>query len=50
MGALSTPPLLEGYGWRYFDDPGVSREFDPDGAFDGSYYLRLSAGASSHQT
>ena len=49
-GSFEHSAPFGGYGWRYFDDPGVSREFDPDGAFDGSYYLRLSAGASSHQT
>jgi hypothetical protein len=38
------------WGWRYFDDPGVSREYDPSGAYDGDYYLRLSDGAHSQQT
>ncbi|WP_068544451.1 PKD domain-containing protein [Thalassotalea crassostreae] len=32
-----------GYGWRYYDDPGVERVYDPAGAADGNYYLRLSA-------
>ena len=38
------------WGWRYYDDSGVSRKFDPSGAFDGDYYLRLANGASSQQT
>ncbi len=38
-----------GHGWRYFDDPGVSRVEDMAGAFEGSHYLRLSGGAASHQ-
>jgi hypothetical protein len=38
-----------GYGWRYYTDPGVSRENDPIGAWDGEYYLRLADGAASHQ-
>ena len=38
------------WGWRYFDDTGVSREYDPSGAYDGDYYLRLSDGAHSQQT
>jgi len=39
-----------GWGWRYFNDAGVSRVHDVGGAFRGEYYLRLSNGASSHQT
>lgn len=31
------------FGWRYFDDPGVERVFDANGAADGNYYLRLTA-------
>ncbi|WNC67731.1 PKD domain-containing protein [Thalassotalea nanhaiensis] len=31
------------YGWRYYDDPGVERVYDPSGAADGNYYLRLTA-------
>jgi lysophospholipase L1-like esterase len=38
-----------GWGWRYFDDTGVSRVFGVD-AFDGDYYLRLVDGAASQQT
>jgi lysophospholipase L1-like esterase len=39
-----------GWGWRYFDDPGVARVFDPVDAQHGSYFLRLDDGATSHQT
>ena len=38
-----------GYGWRYYTDTGVSRTHDPDGAYDGDYYLRLINGAATHQ-
>jgi hypothetical protein len=40
-----------GYGWRYFTDTGVSREYAPGvkGAFDGDYFLQLSKGAAAHQ-
>lgn len=31
------------FGWRYFDDPGVERVYDPSSAADGNYYLRLTA-------
>ncbi|WP_185968032.1 PKD domain-containing protein [Thalassotalea sp. PS06] len=31
------------FGWRYFDDPGVERVYDPAGAVDGNYYVRLTA-------
>ena len=39
-----------GWGWRYFDDPGVSRVHDPAGAHHGEYYLRLEDLAASHQS
>jgi hypothetical protein len=29
------------FGWRYFDDPGVNRVYDPAVAPDGDYYLSL---------
>ncbi|MHC5115858.1 MAG: hypothetical protein ACYSQY_02170, partial [Planctomycetota bacterium] len=29
------------FGWRYYDDPGVSRVYDPAVAPDGDYYLSL---------
>ena len=35
------------FGWRYYDDPGVSRVYDPAGASDGDYYLRLTAGGAN---
>jgi hypothetical protein len=39
-----------GWGWRYFDDAGVSRVHDPAGAFAGDSFLRLANGATSQQT
>jgi hypothetical protein len=48
-GSFEEVAPFGGWGWRYFDDPGVSRVYDPPGAKDGEYYLRLSNGASSHQ-
>jgi hypothetical protein len=38
-----------GYGWRYFENPGVSREKDALAAHGGEYFLRLQNGAASHQ-
>ncbi len=38
-----------GYGWRYYTHAGVSRVYDPAGAHEDSYYLRLENGAESHQ-
>jgi|GEM_PF-2605127 len=38
-----------GYGWRYFTDAGVERVYDPAGAADGDYYLRLSGNKPVHQ-
>jgi hypothetical protein len=32
---------FDGFGWRYYDDPGVERIYDPAGAYAGDYYLRL---------
>jgi len=49
-GSFEEAAPFGGWGWRYFDDPGVSRVFDPAGAHHGEYYLRLADGASSHQT
>jgi len=54
-GSFEEVAPFGGWGWRYFDDPGVSREYDPSGAhdggaYDGDYYLRLSDGAHSQQT
>jgi lysophospholipase L1-like esterase len=48
-GSFEEVAPFGGWGWRYFDDPGVSRLYFPGGAYDGDYYLRLSNGASSHQ-
>lgn len=49
-GGFEANAPFGGWGWRYFDDPGVSRVHDPAGAFRGAHYLRLANGASSHQT
>jgi len=49
-GSFEQAAPFGGWGWRYFDALGVSRVFDPDGAFHGDSYLRLVNGASSHQT
>jgi hypothetical protein len=38
-----------GYGWRYFEDTGVSREKDAAAAHGGDYFLSLQYGAASHQ-
>lgn len=37
-----------GFGWRYHED-GVERIYDPNGAADGDYYIRLEAGEEIHQ-
>jgi hypothetical protein len=37
-----------GFGWRYKDD-GVQRIYDPSGAAEGDYYIRLEAGEMVHQ-
>lgn len=49
-GSFEDVAPFGGWGWRYFDDSGVSRVHDPAGAANGAYYLRLSNGASSQQT
>jgi lysophospholipase L1-like esterase len=49
-GGFEARAPFGGWGWRYFDDPDVSRIHDPAGAIEGEYYLRLSDGASSQQT
>jgi lysophospholipase L1-like esterase len=38
-----------GYGWRYFEDTGVSREKGAAVDQGGEYFLRLENGAASHQ-
>jgi lysophospholipase L1-like esterase len=48
-GSFEEVAPFDGWGWRYFDDPGVNRIENPGGAYDGDHYLRLSDGASSHQ-
>lgn len=49
-GSFERKAPFGGWGWRYFDDAGVSRILDPAGAPFGEHYLRLENGASSHQT
>jgi len=39
---------FDAFGWRYFDE-GVQRIYDPAGAADGLFYIRLGAGQSVHQ-
>jgi hypothetical protein len=49
-GSFEAAAPFGGWGWRYFDDPGVARINDPGDAFLGDYYLQLANGATSHQT
>ena len=49
-GSFEQRAPFGGWGWRYFDDPGVSRVHDLSGAHDGEYYLQLVDEASSHQS
>ncbi len=49
-GSFEEVAPFGGWGWRYFDDPGVSRIHDPAGAHHGEYYLRLEDLAASHQS
>ncbi len=49
-GSFELVAPFGGWGWRYYDDPGVSREHYPATAYDGDYFLRLSNGAHSQQT
>ena len=38
-----------GWAWRYMEDAGVERVFDPAAAHDGDHYLELYDGAATHQ-
>jgi lysophospholipase L1-like esterase len=49
-GSFEAVAPFGGWGWRYFDDAGVSRIHDPAGAHDDDHYLRLSNGAHFQQT
>jgi len=49
-GSFEEVAPFGGWGWRYFDDPGVSRVHDPTGAHHGEYYLRLADSGASHQS
>jgi lysophospholipase L1-like esterase len=48
-GSFEESAPFGGYGWRYFTDAGVSRIEDGAAAHDGSWFLRLSNGAATHQ-
>ena len=48
-GSFEERAPFGGFGWRYRDAPGVERVHDPDGAFDGEHYLRLTKDAAIHQ-
>jgi lysophospholipase L1-like esterase len=39
---------FDAFGWRYAED-GVERIEDPEGAFEGTHYIRLEAGEEVHQ-
>jgi len=49
-GSFEESAPFGGWGWRYFDDPGVHRAYDPAEAHEGDHFLRLTNGATSHQT
>ncbi|MEM7356888.1 MAG: hypothetical protein AAF657_39105, partial [Acidobacteriota bacterium] len=48
-GSFEEVAPFGGWGWRYFDDAGVSRVHDPATAYDGENFLRLAGGAATHQ-
>ncbi|MEM7355645.1 MAG: GDSL-type esterase/lipase family protein, partial [Acidobacteriota bacterium] len=48
-GSFEEVAPFGGWGWRYFDDAGVSRVHDPATAYDGEHFLRLANGAATHQ-
>lgn len=48
-GSFEEAAPFGGYGWRYMNDPGVSRVHDTGSSFDGAYHLRLENGAAAHQ-
>ena len=47
-GSFEEVAPFGGYGWRYMAS-GVSRIYDPAGAYDGDYYLCLNSGKNVHQ-
>ena len=47
-GSFEHAAPFGGFGWRYRKD-GVERVYDPEGAADGDYYIRLDAGEKVHQ-
>jgi hypothetical protein len=48
-GSFENVSPFGGYGWRYFQDTGVSRIEDAASAQDGSFYVSLASGAQIHQ-
>ena len=49
-GSFEEVAPFGGWGWRYCVNPDVSRIYEPSGAYDGDYYMRLTNGAKSFQT
>ena len=47
-GSFEHKAPFGGFGWRYYLD-GVERVYDPAGADDGNYYIRLDSGEEVHQ-
>jgi lysophospholipase L1-like esterase len=48
-GGFESIAPFGGYGWRYFDAPGVARVVDASQAQEGGAFLRLGAGGTVHQ-
>ena len=48
-GGLEQVAPFGGYGWRYKDDPGVTRVVDATRAHGGEAFLELADGAETHQ-
>ncbi|MDG2026252.1 MAG: GDSL-type esterase/lipase family protein [Acidimicrobiales bacterium] len=48
-GSFENVAPFGGWGWRYYNDPGITRHVGDGGAYDGDAYVTLSDGASIHQ-
>lgn len=48
-GSFEEVAPFGGWGWRYFDDPGVTRVVGDDEAHEGDAYVTLADGAEIHQ-
>ncbi|MAB80253.1 MAG: hypothetical protein CMJ89_12945 [Planctomycetes bacterium] len=48
-GGFEQDAPFGGFGWRYKDAPGVTRMNDPDGAYEGGYFARLTNADEIHQ-